>query len=142
MAEQRICYTAFGFKGFPIADLHCTHKYLGGMTYNEMSLVRKTLDLYFSHDQTRSKSFRIDFEVEAIFGPPTVRVLLPKPGSKLVIQNVFGDLRIRLDRWRKDDFPEYRPHVSVGDFDTVVREPIDRYVLVYGDAAIAVYDFI
>ncbi len=96
-------YTAFLFLGHPDPkDYHVTHKYLGERDDREkiVRLLEAYLDIF------PFKSFQAHFGYKAADIPRAF--MASHPGLFL------PDLRRVLDCVKLDDYPSYRPHVSVG----------------------------
>lgn len=117
-------YTAFVYGrellkkgGVPDLSLgHVTHKYLGELGQEKLSMVWMIVNDYFLDDNRLFP--RAVFDGPTLFAGRTP-VLVAKRGY--VLGEWFMDLRRQLDQFRKDDYPEYTPHVSTRD-----REPITR----------------
>lgn len=112
-------YLAFIYKKVKGADvLHCTHKYLGELTREELNQVEKVVDGFFLRERPLPW---VQFTKPRLFGPnQDIRVLTastsdPRGGFSRSGDpfREFNELRLRLDKFRKDDFP-YAPHVTTG----------------------------
>jgi len=126
-------WTAFMFEDTPNPnDLHVTHKYLGKLESDQIKETLSIMDAYFK--KKKFKPFQMVFDKEEWFGDEKdTRVLRPTDLPDKDKQEVFMlDLKSQLDeKIKKDDYPEYKPHVSTNDFDMVDR-PITRFALMKG----------
>jgi 2'-5' RNA ligase len=117
----KLC-TMFAFDGVDDPNLlHCTHKYFGEST--DRATVIRELEAFFA--QQPFQPFRGRFTTLAHFGEDeSYRVLLPDSTEPFL-----PALRGRLDAITPDQFPEYRPHVTVGRNTDEIDMPIRDYVL-------------
>lgn len=122
-------YTAFLYKDVGPSELHCTHKYFGKLAELTIDEVVETIDAYFA---AQTKPFRcakepVPFTIEDFFGGKyKTRVLkMPKPYMQLL-----PTLRTMLDSFAKDQYSEYRPHVTCDKEYGTIEQPFDRYALV------------
>lgn len=117
-------YTCFKFKEYQPAELHCTHKYLGKISDEQLSQVVAIIDSYFTKNTV--DSFAPTFNQEDWFGPnQDLRVLKADPS----LHNYLLDLKNQLDIFRVENHPVYNPHVTNTQFKTI-NLPFYSYVLV------------
>jgi SPP1 gp7 family putative phage head morphogenesis protein len=128
-------YTAFLFKGVSDPNkLHCTHKYFGEITSDQLADILRLVDNYFSEYTPIPP--KVNFTVRKMFGEDeTIPVLCPE---RYNLWDFLPTLRESFIRFRKDDF-SYRPHVTT-DLDGVVL-PIDRYAIVTEDGVVQAWEF-
>lgn len=101
-------YTAFLFQGYSPEILHCTHKYLGEVSYQTLQEISAHIKLYRSTQNFQPP--KVVFDKREMFGENAdTPVLVP---SVYDLKDFFPNLRAFLGQYRKDDFPEYRPHVT------------------------------
>lgn len=113
-------------------DLHCTHKFLGNLTPNQVKAVEVILKLYF--EKNPFESFKVKFDKEKFFGEnEDIRVL----GTSESNEKFLKDLRKTLDIFRDDDFG-YNPHITTDEL-SVINKPFTRYLFTCGDDIIAEY---
>lgn len=137
-----------------ILTLHCTHKYLGGQTQNTMGAVFRIIKKYM-HNHGEGGWPRANFTQREEFGGPCTcsglvnanneRQLCEncaagrKPISVLTtpdpVEAFWPFLRAELDQFRADDYPEYRPHISVPNYPSVVGH-FQAYAIMNGDRAL------
>lgn len=124
------CYTAFIFEEIDPDLLHCTHKYLGDLSDNQIAGVRQIVDQYFRYTHIPRLPQAV-FSKEDFFGPnKEVRVLKPR---SWVPNRWLLDLRNMLGNFRKDDFDSYQPHVTT--LENIIDLPFSSYALI-GDKQI------
>lgn len=127
----------------PAHGLHCTHKFLGELSAIEVEQVQKILIRHFGTYSAKlmgeAKPVEVHFDKVEMFGEAKdVRVLVPSiPTIKL-----FPRLRRILDEFRKDDFDEYRPHVTCLEPITKVCEPFYSYVFKSPEAKLLEHVFV
>lgn len=115
-------WTCFAYEGIDPNELHCTHKYLGNLTSDQVTYVTALLDFYFR--QNPYKTWTEDFFLPADFGRENnIRVLLPENYENY--ENYLWNLRKQLDEFRVDDFEGYVPHVTTQA--DRVNKPLTRY---------------
>lgn len=104
--------TAFYFKDeYGIPKCHCTHKYLGelGQDFdaNKLGEVADVIDEYWSRVNKEPRVWH--FNKYELFGPekdvPVLRCM--------DISDKLLDLKKLLDQFRDEDYPEYKPHVTL-----------------------------
>lgn len=121
----------FLFQGYDNESLnviHVTHKYFD--TTEKKEEILQSLKDHFN--DAPFKPFPGLFDKVEMFGKDKdVRVLRPGAADAFL-----PDLKEKLDAIRKDDFPEYKPHVSVSQNVDKVDGVLDRYVLVQGGKVI------
>lgn len=99
-------YTAFIFDT-PYADLHCTHKYLGELTDEQLEEILELLEDFFVSKPRELP--RVRFDQRDWFGHRrNIAVLTPSESEG----DFFLELREQLHRFRPEDYAEFRPHVS------------------------------
>ncbi len=126
-------WTCFYYDGFTPDDLHCTHKFLGVLEDTAVEEVKKILDQYFNSKPFTP--FKVSFCREDFFGPDKdVRVLTPIEYNP---ENFLLDLRSRLDNYKEDNYPDYRPHVTTEK--PIIDKPFYGYALMYDDKIIKSY---
>lgn len=104
--------------------LHCTHHYLGALNPEDLSRVEKVIDSYFIRDRKLPEA---SFDRVEFFGEKNdIRVLTPSQSKP---EDFFPDLKAKLEKFRPDEFPEYRPHVSTDQLPKVDR-PFSHYALI------------
>jgi len=133
-------WTAFIFKGFENdpSPCHCTHKYLGEQTPENLSKIIGFIEYFFKNNNKAIFPFTIKFNIEEFFGENNdVRVLTPSDTPEYIITN-FGDLRWFLNRFGEDDFPAYNPHVTTDRSE--INLPIVGYALCQGDNVIKIWN--
>lgn len=113
-----VYWTCFAYEDHGPQDLHCTHKYLGEQTPENLSEITKQIDWYFLSFYTHA----ITLNFNKIDWFDHLRVLLPSEPVRL-----FPLLRGWLAAYRKDDFP-YNPHVTCYTEDEI-NKPFTRYCL-------------
>ncbi len=129
-------YTGFFFqksiKTFHPTDLHCTHKYLGELSADQIELVIDYCEGYLNSQPA------IPFPRAVFDFPETFSNLSTSGGSIRVLKSTsynwaewFPSLRTALDRFRKDEFPfaHFTPHVSTPHLNRI-NEPFACYALV------------
>lgn len=127
-------YTAFVYEGKRLGDLqypdvdqfHCTHKYLADVGTFRLDQIFSIIDGFFANEKRVFP--HAHFGQEEHFGSPPnlVRVLTPI----WLKGNWFPTLREELDRFRKDDYHPYRPHVSCARGVKAVTEEFFGYALI------------
>lgn len=129
-------WTCFYYEDYTPDELHCTHKFLGKQNSQDVKTILKILDNYFKANPFNP--FKIVFGKEEMFGPDKdIRVLVPNDTKD---KDLFlMDLRKRLDKFKKDDYPEFRPHVTTVTLNKVDK-PFKGYALLYGKDIIAKYE--
>lgn len=117
-------YTAFIYAKTNEAHvLHCTHHYLGELSKADALRVERIVDAYFLKER---KLPRVAFDRVDFFGEKKdIRVLRP---AITKVEDFLPDLKTELSKFRKDDFPEYKPHVTTA-LDRV-DEPFKYYALI------------
>jgi SPP1 gp7 family putative phage head morphogenesis protein len=128
-------YTAFLFAGVNNPEyLHCTHKYFGEVTPEQLSEIERMVALYFQ--ERTPVAPKVNFTVRKQYGElENVPVLCPDIFS---LGDFLPDLRESFRKFRQDDF-SYSPHVTT-ELDAVIV-PIDRYALVGQDGVICSWFF-
>jgi 2'-5' RNA ligase len=112
-------------------DLHCTHKFLGTLTPNEVKAIEVILKHYFTKNPF--KSFKVKFDEEKFFGEnEDIRVVATSTST----DKFLPDLRKTLDLFRDDDF-DYNPHITTDQ--ELINKPLTRYLFACGDDIIAEY---
>lgn len=130
MAKKEYC-TMFAFEDYH-DDLHCTHKYLGELTDNELKALKIILNFYF--DKNPFKSFKAKFDKEKMFGEEKdTRVLI----TSEKVSKFLPELKTTLDLFREDDF-DYSPHITTDEDE--IHRPFTRYILVCDDKVIEEYE--
>lgn len=128
-------WTCFYYEGFTPNQLHCTHKFFGDLSKNELESVIKIMDKHFN--STPFEKFKVTFGKEEMFGPDKdVRVLIPvdnKNYNKFLIP-----LRDKLNKYRTDDYDSYKPHVTTSM--NKVDLPFKGYAFMYGEDFIRKYE--
>jgi hypothetical protein len=117
-------YTTFLFEGEPDPKgLHCTHKYFGKLSPDEVGQVMITLKTYFAVDPFQPS--RAVFSNPQLFGPrKNVRVLV----LSFATCSLLSTLRKLLCDIKRDDYPTV-PHVTTPDLLRYEAKIVD-YVLV------------
>lgn len=129
-------YTCFTFGSIDPDALHCTHKYLGELDKDDAAIVVDVVHEYFERGG-RLVFPRAKFDTVWKFGPnKDTRVLIAK---QIYLPDWWMDLRFQLDVFRKDDFPEYRPHVTTNVI-TRLDEPFSGFALIAGKQPIITYE--
>lgn len=104
--------------------LHCTHHYLGELDRDQLRQVEKMIDGYFLKERELP---HVAFNQIDYFGPEKdIRVLRP---LKTSVADFLPDLKAKLEGFRKDDFPEYKPHVSTEQMSSIDK-PFQHYALI------------
>lgn len=112
--------TAFYFedsRGIPYC--HCTHYYLGEQDQQAVHDIIDLIDEYFAQNPPQIDS-PWSFDNFDLFGPEKDCPVMERTSK----DDMLLDLRDQLAPYRKDKFPVYRPHVTLGD--TVGDLTIDR----------------
>lgn len=128
-------WTCFAYDGIEPSDLHCTHKYLGEQPEINVQQILDLLDLHF--EERSYTPFTPSFDREDFFGHDQEIRVLTKDDEKYPNSLFHPDLRLLLGVFRKDDFPEYKPHVTTDE--QIVDLPLTRYCLMQGDKIIKEY---
>lgn len=129
-------YTAFHLEDdFGIPDCHVTHKYLGEQSDENLARIMPILNSYMiDHARELSEPRTWVFDQFEMFGPEhDIPVVAAEPKNNMLL-----DLRDQLSEFRKDDFPSYRPHITLPDASNVkalVAKPV-RFALISGDTII------
>ncbi len=132
MSNDEYYWTAFCLDGHNPNELHCTHKFLGGISADDAKAVSSLLDRHFSAKPLNG--ITIEFDRPALFGKDAdVQVLLATENTKAEL-GAFAALRKQLNCFRVDDFPEYKPHVTTDKTHVVAR--VSAYVLMRGKKAL------
>lgn len=121
-------YTCFTFSGLDPDLLHCTHKYLGALSFAELYEAKYSISIFYNLYYKMPIGFpRIRFDQEETFGPAGfhVRALTTVTPHRF---RYWEPLQRELDRFRKDDYP-YRPHVTTR-YHAVIDERFYSYALV------------
>lgn len=109
-------YTALLFNEGQI-DPHCTHKYLGVQSDENVGRIWVYLDKYFGSGKRKAPP--VVFDKFEWFGPElNIRALTPS-----VSVPIFEAVRAQLDHFAPNTYGKYRPHVSLGDFVQPSDEP-------------------
>jgi len=125
-------WTCFGFANFPPNKLHCTHKFLGELTEVQANQIKGLLSTYFSKVQPWTP-FKAKFNKEELFGhEKNVHVLI----TDLQKKAFYPSLRVLLDRFNQDDFPEYQPHITCPENWKVWDQELVKYCFMKGDQVI------
>lgn len=129
--------TAFYFKddqGIP--HCHCTHKYLEKQSDEKIEDIIKIINDYFKEKKPEVDKYWY-FDKLSLFGKEKDCPVM----ERRVQDDMMVDLLKQLDAFRKNDFPTYKPHLTLGDkvkdltidkIHTYKMEPIE-YALVTGD---------
>lgn len=117
---------------FGIPHCHVTHKYLGEQTPEDLERITRLLNTYMiDHARELSEPRAWVFDQFEMFGPnQDTPVLAAEPASNMLL-----DLRKQLGEFREDDFPSYRPHITLPDASNVkalVAKPV-KIALVSND---------
>lgn len=116
-------YTCFLYKDKSPSELHCTHKYFGGMDEKAVAKVVGLIDEWFTGAWPGVPI--VDFCVKDKFGAKyDTEVLKPQKPYPLLLPVLRG----ALDTIAKDQYKDYRPHVTCAL--ERINEPFDRYALV------------
>jgi len=139
--------TAFYFEdthGIPYC--HCTHKYFGKQDPQAVHGIIETIENYFSGIPDLKKDRVWEFDNFDLFGPEKDCPVM----ERLTKDDMFPDLKDQLEAFQKDKFPEYRPHVTLGE--KVADLTVDRlrplkmkpieYALVTGDQKVKVWKLV
>lgn len=133
-------YTYFDFKDdYGIPSCHCTHKYFGyipeEMNDEKINKVIEIIDEYFKELKKKERLWY--FNQFDLFGPDKdVPVMRSRRND-----NKFLGLKGLLDKIKTDNYPEYKPHITLKktpdelspeDKKFIVMEPI-AYKLDIGD---------
>lgn len=119
-------YTAFIFhEDNPV---HCTHKYLGQQSEDDLQGILDEIDEYFGSAQ-REMPF-IQFNVRKWFGKGKNTPVLAPSSDEDWYPKLHMGLREKLDRYRPDDYGSYKPHVTTGAKE--VFEEFGYYALMSG----------
>lgn len=127
-------WTCFGFEKIDPAKMHCTHKFLGELDFNDLCWVKNIVDDYFSMRKPPKPKTIIFSEPEYFGKDNDILVLLPKERPPLL-----SWLRVQLDQFRDDDFYPYKPHISVDsdwDLNKALGADFTHYYLCEGDGNI------
>ena len=111
-------------------SLHVTHKYLDEQPEAKLPFIIKIIDDLFNSSRA---FFSGSFDKEEFFGlEKDVRVLVPS--QPIEISNSLLSLKFQLEKFRIDDYPVWKPHVTTDlkYFDG----PWVRYALVSDDILI------
>lgn len=92
------------------AIVHVTHKYLGEQSEETESKLVSIVTEYFTADFENKIVPRMEFSKIDYFGENYSRVLCMT--NHQFKKYLFMDLRKQLDVFRKDDFPDWRPHIT------------------------------
>lgn len=139
--------TAFYFEddhGIPYC--HCTHKYLGELDDDTVQKVIGTVDQYFKGIPDLKKDRDWVFTDFVLFGPEQDTPVM----ERMTKDDMFPDLKEQLEVYRKDTFPAYRPHVTLGekvqDLNVDSLRPLKmkptEYALVTGDTKLKVWKLV
>ncbi len=124
-------YTAFLYKGKSPSELHCTHKYLGPVKPEQLREIMAIVTDYL-HRRSLLKAgkpdpLQVNFSVEDFFGAKyDTRVLKP---AKKDERPLLPELRKLLNKFSKDSFKSFRPHVTHAEL-AGIDEPFVSYALV------------
>lgn len=118
-------YSAFIFQGIPDPEVaHVTHKYMADQTPESAAEIEEMMDDYFASPK---KFPRAAFTERQMFGPDKdVPVLTPK---SVDLKDWFPELRTSLEKFKKDEHGEYKPHVTTDQ--EVIDVPFAGYALMY-----------
>lgn len=133
-AKSRPTYfSAFIFQGFPDPEvLHVTHKYFADQTPESAAEIEEIMDEFFASPK---KFPRAVFSEQQMFGPDKdVRVLTPK---SVDLKAWFPELRDSLEKFKKDEHGEYKPHVTTDE--DLIDLPFAGYGLMYDGKIIRYY---
>lgn len=120
-------YTAFLYKDKSPGELHCTHRYFGKLSDEEVADVTKIIDRY-STDLIWKVPI-IAFSVPDMFGNRYKTRALRAESSSSAKLALFPELRSALTRIGMPDvYSLYQPHVTC-DLEKI-EEPFDRYALI------------
>lgn len=129
-------WTCFGVPGRHPADFHLTHKFLGSVdTDRLMQIFEEKIDEHLVVQATPELAFnKVDF-----FGPNYQRVLVLSNFA----QKEFLQLKLRaaLDNYRRDDFPEWKPHITIDGVDATICS-FTHYYLMVGDKIYREWDLL
>jgi hypothetical protein len=126
-------YTAFTFQDNFHTKLHVTHKFLGSLDVQQVEEIKIVLDEWFSFHPFMP--FQVLFDRPAKFGPnKSEDVLLCNPKEKY---RFLPGLRRLLDHYRRDDYPEYSPHVTSGA--SKIDLQITGYIFAQGAEVLGYY---
>jgi hypothetical protein len=116
---------------------HVTHKYLGEQTDIVESQITSLIVDYFSNNPEDKIVPRMEFSKIDYFGENYSRVLCMT--NHQFKKYLFMDLRKQLDAFRKDDFPDWRPHITT-DSDTSKIFVFDYFALMRNDDVVIKFD--
>jgi 2'-5' RNA ligase len=139
--------TAFYFEddhGIPYC--HCTHKYFGELDADTVPKVIEAVDQYFSGVPDLKKDRTWVFDTFVLFGPEKDTPVM----ERMTKDDMFPDLKEQLEVFRTDNFPTYRPHVTLGekvqDLSVDSLRPLKMkpvsYALVTGDQKVKVWNLV
>lgn len=126
-------WTCFGLKDKDPKDMHCTHKFLGDLSDSDLIDVKFIID-YFWEQRQPEKPKNVLFNIPVLFGVKhDIPVLVP-----LEFPALLGWVRAQLDFYRDDDFPSYRPHITVDEHtaDEFIEAKFTHYYLCKGEGDI------
>lgn len=122
-------WTAFAYFNMDPISVHCTHKYLGDLSFLEIDAVTMIIDRHLKN--LKPSSFSVRFDKEAFFGYPVqTRVLVPSEPTRAF--EIFSSLRFDLNAFRKDDWTPWKPHITTPSW-SLAEKPFTRYILASGD---------
>lgn len=119
-------YTAFLYKDKSPSELHCTHKYFGELTEANVTSVIAHIDVYL--DTNTWVEPKVAFTIKDKFGAKYDTNVLKPAKTEQAEERLLPRLRSILDKFKRDQFKSYRPHVTC-DLESL-SEPFDRYALV------------
>ena len=134
---------AFYFKddqGIP--HCHATHKYLDKQSDEDVEEIIGIVDKYFKEKKPKVDKYWY-FDKFSLFGKEKDCPVMERKDQDDMMIDLKGDL----EQFRKDNFPEYKPHLTLGDkfedldlemIHSYEMEPIE-YALVTGDKKVKVW---
>ena len=135
--------------------LHCTHKFLGGQTQNSMGAVFRITNKFMQKLGPKGGWPRANFTIRDEFGGPcTCSSLVNLEGQREECENCRAGrkpvsvlttpdsvdcfwpyLRAELEQFRADDYPEYRPHITIPNYPEVTGH-FQAYAIMNGDKVV------
>lgn len=119
--------------------LHITHKYLGEQSPEKLAEITTMLDEFFQMSGPVTPVREVLFNQPTFFGPHhDIPVLLPAAGTEAVAFRPA--LRTMLDKFNKDAWDNYRPHVTTRE--KSVRFQINFYALMHKSTIVKVWPLV